>query len=90
MFSISDLRVGNGVGKLETELERVRAMSGGNIQYFTPGLGQYYTTTGQVTRSKAGVIKELEGKLAELPDARIESIQSRLGAVREQIGYTGY
>ena len=79
-------RVGQRRGKLEAELERVRAMSGGNIRYFAPGLGQYQTFTGEVSRSRAGVIKELEGKLAELPDARIESIQSRLGSVREQIG----
>ena len=81
--------VGQRRGKLETELERVRAMSGGNIRYFTPGLGQYYTTTGQVTRSKAGVIKELEGKLADLPDARAETARQRLSAVREQLTTLG-
>ena len=82
-------RVGERRGKLEAELERVRAMSEGNIRYFAPGLGQYQTFTGEVSRSRAGVIKELEGKLAQLPDARAETARQRLSVVREQLTTLG-
>ena len=70
--------------ELEAELERVRAMPDGNIEYYSAGLGSYYTMLGSQTRSKAGVVKELEGKLAQLPDAQVEAIRQRLSGVREQ------
>ena len=76
--------VGQRRAELEAELERVRAMPDGNIEYYSAGLGSYYTMLGSQTRSKAGVVKELEGKLAQLPDAQVEAIRQRLSGVREQ------
>ena len=81
--------VGQRRAELESELERVRAMPDGNIEYYSAGLGSYYTMLGSQTRSKAGVVKELEGKLAQLPDAQVEAIRQRLSGVREQRGWTG-
>lgn len=76
--------VGEQRSRIESELERVRAMTEGNIEYYSAGLGQTYMTSGRQVRSRAGVITQLESELADLPDARTANIRQQLDVVRRQ------
>ena len=73
---------------LEAELARVRELPDTIVTH--GDYGDPFATSGRMVRSRESVISEIEGKIAQLPSAREETIRTRLAGVREQIGGLGY